>query len=351
MNTRINTKPVKVGNITIGGNNNIVIQSMCDVKTSKVDLVVKEINECASLGAQMMRVSVLDKEDTYAIKEIKKHISIPLVADIHFDYKLGLLAIENGADKIRINPGNIGGIDGLVAIINSCKTHNVPIRIGVNKGSLEKDLAENDNLNEEEKLVESALRYVEIFESYDFTNIVISVKASNPLVTLNAYRLIAKKTNYPLHIGVTESGYDEIGIIRSVSALAPLILEGIGSTIRISLTHNPQKEIKTCVRLLHDLGLYPNYPTIISCPTCGRCQVTNTAKIADEVLEYLIKNKKYTTVAIMGCIVNGVGEGKNADIGLAGGKNSFIIFKKGQVIKTVPQEEALSSLFEEIEKL
>lgn len=351
MNTRIKTKPVKVGNITIGGNNNIVIQSMCDVKTSKVDLVAKEINDCAALGAQMMRVSVLDKEDAYAIKEIKKLISIPLVADIHFDYKLGLLAIENGADKIRINPGNIGGIAGLEAIINSCKEHNVPIRIGVNKGSLEKDLAENDTLSEEEKLIESALRYVKIFESYTFTNIVISVKASNPLVTLNAYRLISKKTNYPLHIGVTESGYDEIGIIRSVSALAPLILEGIGSTIRISLTHNPQKEIKTCVRLLHDLGLYTNYPTIISCPTCGRCQVTNTAKIADEVLEYLIKRKKYITVAIMGCIVNGVGEGKNADIGLAGGNNAFIIFKKGKVIKTIPQEEALTSLYEEIEKL
>ena len=351
MNTRIKTKSIKVGNITIGGNNSLIIQSMCDIKTSKIDLVVKEINECASLGAQMMRVSVLDKEDAIAIKEIKKRISIPLVADIHFDYKLGLLAIENGADKIRINPGNIGGIDGLEAIINSCKEHNVPIRIGVNKGSLEKDLTENKTLSEEEKLVESALRYVKIFESYNFTNIVISVKASNPLVTLNAYRLIANKTNYPLHIGVTESGYDEIGIIRSVSALAPLILEGIGSTIRISLTHNPQKEIKTCVRLLHDLGLYPNYPTIISCPTCGRCQVANTTKIADDVLEYLIKHKKYITVAIMGCIVNGVGEGKNADIGLAGGNNAFIIFKKGKVIKTIPQEEALTSLYEEIEKL
>lgn len=351
MKTRINTKPIKVGNVTIGGNNNIVIQSMCDIKTSKVDLVTKEINECTALGAQIMRVSVLDEEDARAIKEIKKGISIPIVADIHFDYKLGLLAIENGADKIRINPGNIGGIEGLEAIIDSCKAHNVPIRIGVNKGSLEKDLAENNILSEEEKLVESALRYVKIFENYDFRNIVISVKASNPLVTLNAYRLIATKTDYPLHIGVTESGYDEIGIIRSVSALAPLILEGIGSTIRISLTHNPQKEIKTCVRLLHDLGLYPNYPTIISCPTCGRCQVTNTAKIADEVLEYLIKNKKYITVAIMGCIVNGVGEGKNADIGLAGGNNAFIIFKKGKVIKTVPQEDALKCLYEEIEKL
>lgn len=351
MNLREKTKPIKLGDIQIGSNNKIAIQSMCDIKTSNVDLVVKEINECHELGADLMRVSVLDQEDAYAIKEIKKRISIPLVADIHFDYKLGLLAIENGADKIRINPGNIGGIEGLEAIITSCKENHVPIRIGVNKGSLEKDLAENEVLSEEEKLVESALRYVKIFESYNFKDLVISVKASNPLVTLNAYRLISTKTNYPLHIGVTESGYDEVGIIRSVSALAPLILEGIGSTIRISLTHNPQKEIKTCVRLLHDLGLYNEYPTIISCPTCGRCQVTNTAIMADKTLEYLIKHKKYISVAIMGCIVNGIGEGKNADIGLAGGKDSFIIFKKGQILKTVTQENALQTLFEEIDKL
>lgn len=351
MNLREKTKPIKLGNIQIGGNNKITIQSMCDIKTSNVDLVVKEINECHELGADLMRVSVLDQEDAYAIKEIKKRISIPLVADIHFDYKLGLLAIENGADKIRINPGNIGGIEGLESIIASCKEHHVPIRIGVNKGSLEKDLAENKVLSEEEKLVESALRYAKIFESYNFKDLVISVKASNPLTTLNAYRLISTKTNYPLHIGVTESGYDEVGIIRSVSALAPLILEGIGSTIRISLTHNPQKEIKTCVRLLHDLGFYNEYPTIISCPTCGRCQVTNTATIADKTLEYLIRHKKYISVAIMGCIVNGIGEGKNADIGLAGGKDSFIIFKKGQILKTVTQENALQTLFEEIDKL
>lgn len=351
MNLREKTKQVIVGNVKIGGNNKIAIQSMCDIKTSKIDEVVKEINECALLGADLMRVSILDKEDALALKEIKKQIAIPIVADIHFDYRLGLLAMENGADKIRINPGNIGGIEGLEAIIDLAKKKHIPIRIGVNKGSLEKDLVENNQLSEEEKLVESALRYVKIFERYNFNDIVISVKASNPLVTLNAYRLIANKTQYPLHIGVTESGYDEIGIIRSVSALAPLILEGIGSTIRISLTHNPQKEIKTCVRLLHDLGLYENYPTIISCPTCGRCQVTNTAKLADETLNYLIKNKKYITVAIMGCIVNGVGEGKNADIGLAGGKDSFIIFKKGKILKTVSQKDALPTLFGEIDKL
>ena len=350
MNLRENTKQFKIGNKIIGGNNKILIQSMCDIKTSNVAEVAKQINECEALGADLMRVSVFDEDDAKAIKEIKKLINIPLVADIHFDYRLGILAIENGADKIRINPGNIGKRENLEKVIETAKKYGVPIRIGVNKGSLEKDLDENESLSEAEKLVESALRHIKIFEEYDFKNIVISVKASNPLITLDAYRLIAKKCDYPLHIGVTESGYDEIGIIRSVSALAPLILEGIGSTIRISLTHNPQKEIKTYVRLLHDLGLYPNYPTIISCPTCGRCQVHETASLADQTLNYLIEHKKYITVAIMGCIVNGVGEGKNADIGLAGGKDTFILFKKGQIIKNVSQKDALSELFKEIDK-
>ena len=292
MSTRENTVPVKIGNIQIGGNNQVVIQSMCDIKTSKVDEVVNEINECTTLGAQMMRVSVLDKEDAYAIKEIKKRVSIPIVADIHFDANLGILAIENGADKIRINPGNIGSDEKLKRIIDAAKKYDVAIRIGVNKGSLEKDLASSD-LSEEEKLTESALKYIKKFEEYGFFKLVISVKASNPLLTIKAYRLMSQKTNYPLHIGVTESGYDEIGIIRSVSALSPLLLEGIGSTIRISLTHNPQKEIKTCVRLLHDLGLYENYPTIITCPTCGRCLVKNTAQIADKILDYMIQLNVY----------------------------------------------------------
>lgn len=348
MSTRENTVPVKIGNIQIGGNNQVVIQSMCDIKTSKVDEVVNEINECTTLGAQMMRVSVLDKEDAYAIKEIKKRVSIPIVADIHFDANLGILAIENGADKIRINPGNIGSDEKLKRIIDAAKKYDVAIRIGVNKGSLEKDLASSD-LSEEEKLTESALKYIKKFEEYGFFKLVISVKASNPLLTIKAYRLMSQKTNYPLHIGVTESGYDEIGIIRSVSALSPLLLEGIGSTIRISLTHNPQKEIKTCVRLLHDLGLYENYPTIITCPTCGRCLVKNTAQIADKILDYMIQHKKYLTVAVMGCIVNGIGEGKNADIGIAGGNGVFQIFSHGKILKTTDEENVLTELYKLID--
>ena len=348
MSTRENTIPVKIGNIQIGGNNQVIIQSMCDIKTSKIDEVVKEINECTALGAQMMRVSILDKDDAYAIKEIKKRVSVPIVADIHFDANLGILAIENGADKIRINPGNIGNDEKLKRIIDVAKKYDVAIRIGVNKGSLEKDLA-SSNLSEEEKLTESALKYIKKFEEYGFSKLVISVKASNPLLTIKAYRLMSKKTNYPLHIGVTESGYDEIGIIRSVSALSPLLLEGIGSTIRISLTHNPQKEIKTCVRLLHDLGLYENYPTIITCPTCGRCMVKNTAQIADKILEYMIQHKKNLTVAVMGCIVNGIGEGKNADIGIAGGNGLFQIFSHGKILKTTDEENVLNELYKLID--
>ncbi len=350
MNKREQTIPVKVGNIQVGGNNSIVIQSMCDVKTSKIDEVCKEINECTALGAQIMRVSILDRDDALAIKEIKKRTSVPIVADIHFDYKLGILAIENGADKIRINPGNIGSDEKLKELIDVAKKYDIAMRIGVNKGSLEKDLIDAD-LKEEEKLVLSAERYIKKFEDYGFKKLVISVKASNALLTIKTYRLMAERTKYPLHIGVTESGYDEIGIIRSVSALSPLILDGIGSTMRISLTHNPQKEIKTCVRLLHDLGLYPNYPTIITCPTCGRCMVKDTAQIADQILDYLIKNKKYITVAVMGCIVNGIGEGKSADIGLAGGNGLFQIFSNGKVIKTVTQENVLNELFSIINNL
>lgn len=344
MLTREKTKKIKIGNIYIGGGNNIAVQSMCDIKTSNVHDVIKQINNCASLGADLMRVSILDEEDAFALAKIKKSISIPLVADIHNDYRLGILAIENGADKIRINPGNIGSDENLNKIIEKAKERNIPIRIGVNLGSLEKDL-EDKNVPLEEKLVESALRYIAKFESLNFDKLILSVKASDPLITLNAYRLLAAKTKYPLHIGVTESGYDELGIVKSVSVLSPLLLEGIGNTIRISLTQNPEKEIQTCMNLLHAIGLKPDYPTLISCPTCGRTQVHDLASIAKTVYNYLLEKKKNITVAIMGCVINGVGEGKRADIGIAGGKNEFAIFKKGKIIKKVSEKEVIPELF------
>ncbi len=236
----------------------------------------------------------------------------------------------------------------LEKIIEKAKETDTIIRIGVNSGSF---TSENPNKKEYENIVDLALEYISFFEKHDFDKLVISLKSSNPITTLEANRLFSTKSNYPLHIGVTESGFDDVGIIRSVSSLSPLLLEGIGNTIRISLTQNPLKEIETCKRLLHDLNLYDNYPTIISCPTCGRCKVSNVKKYAKEILKYCIKHKKYITIAVMGCIVNGIGEGKNADIGIAGANSTFIIFKKGQQIKIVDQNNVLKELFGEIDRL
>lgn len=348
---RTKTKQVKIGNTFLGGNNHILIQSMCNIKTSKVDEVVKQINDCAIEGAELMRVSILDYDDAYAIKEIVSKINIPLIADIHFNYKFALLAIENGASKIRINPGNLKSEDELIQIIEAAKKHHVAIRIGVNGGSLDEKLYEEfPNKPLYFLLCQSALKYINFFENHNFFDLVISLKTSNIIDTIKAYEEFSNLSNYPLHIGLTESGFDEIGIIKSVAALSPLILEGIGNTIRISLTDDPLKEIKTCKRLLHDLGLYPNYPTIISCPTCGRTQV-DVKTLAIKTYDYLEKNHINKKVAIMGCIVNGIGEGKNSDIGLAGGKNEYIIFKDGKILKTVKEKDALNELFKELDKM
>lgn len=339
---RVNTKKINIGNITIGGENKVLIQSMCNIKTSNINDVIKQINDCAFYGASLMRVSVLDFEDAKAIKEIVKNIKIPLVADIHFNYKLAIEAIKNGAKKIRINPGNLTNLDELKEIIKFAKEYKVAIRIGINSGSLNKKYVGNDE-PEYLNLVNSALDYIKIFEENDFFDIVVSLKSSNPIETFKAYTYFDSISNYPLHIGVTESGFDEVGIIRSVSALSPLLLNGIGDTIRISLSGDPIKEVITCKRLLHDLGLYPNYPTIICCPTCGRCQV-DVKPLAKKILDYMEQNNIYKTVAVMGCVVNGIGEGKNADIGLAGGNGFFILFKNGQEIKKVSQDEAFDEL-------
>lgn len=345
--SRINTKKLKIGDVFIGGSNKILIQSMCNIKTSNVDQVVAQINECADLGTDLMRVSVLDYEDCEALKEINSRISIPLIADIHYNHEFALKAIENGCKKIRINPGNITNKEHLLKIIEKAKENNVVIRIGVNAGSLinEKD----NNIETVDLICKTALEYINFFEKHGFYNLVISLKTSDVIETIECYKNFSKLSNYPLHIGLTESGFDDIGIIKSVSALSPLLLEGIGDTIRISLTGSPQKEILTCKRLLHSLNLYPNYPTLISCPTCGRTQV-DIKTIAEKTLEFLEANHINKKVAIMGCPVNGIGEGKNADIGLAGGKNQYIIFKKGEIIKKISEEKALEALFEELLK-
>lgn len=347
---RVDTRQVKVGNVLIGGQNKVVIQSMCNIKTENFIEVSKQINECAKLGAEIMRVSVMDEKDALAIKEIKKRISIPLVADIHFDYRLALLAMESGVDKIRINPGNIGDFDKIKQVVDMAKEKHIPIRIGVNSGSLDKEIHDYSSEYTAEKLVASAKKHVDILESLGFYDIVISLKGSNVLETIAAYRLASKTFPYPLHLGITEAGFKDIAVIRSAAGLAPLLLDGIGDTIRISISGDVKDEIIACKRLLHDCGLYPNYPTLVACPTCGRTQV-NVEDLARKVMNYLETVNKPIHVAVMGCVVNGPGEAKNADIGIAGGHHEYVIFKKDKIIKKVPEAEAFETLVEEINKL
>ena len=349
MEKRELTRKVFVKDLQIGGQNKVVIQSMCNIKTERVDEVVHQINRCAKAGAELMRVSVMDEKDAAAIKEIKARTTIPLVADIHFDYRLALQAMENGIDKVRINPGNIGSIENIKKVVDMAKEKHIPIRVGVNSGSLDKSVHDYSSLYSAKQLVESAKKHIKILEDLDFHDIIISLKGSNIKETIAAYRLASETFPYPLHLGITEAGIKEISIVRSSAGLAPLLLEGIGDTIRISITDDPVEEIKVCKKLLHDYELYPNYPTLVSCPTCGRTQV-NVENLARRVLNYLEENNKMIHVAIMGCVVNGPGEAKNADIGIAGGKNEYVIFKKDQIIKKVPETEAYDALIAEIEK-
>ena len=344
---RNETRQVKIGNVLVGGQNKVVIQSMCNIKTERYLEVSEQINECAKLGAEIMRVSVMDEKDALAIKEIKKRISIPLVADIHFDYRLALMAMESGVDKIRINPGNIGDIENVKKVVNMAKEKHVPIRIGVNSGSLDKTIHDYSSSYTAEKLVASAKKHVEILENLGFYDIVISLKGSNVLETIAAYKLASETFPYPLHLGITEAGFKDIAVIRSSAGLAPLLLDGIGDTIRISISGSVKDEIITCKRLLHDCGLYPNYPTLVACPTCGRTQV-DVESLARKVMDYLETVNKPIHVAVMGCVVNGPGEAKNADIGIAGGHHEFVIFKKNKVIKKVPEAEVFETLVEEI---
>lgn len=349
MHTRNTTKKIRIGNLFIGCQNKVLIQSMCNIKTENYEEVSKQINECSSLGAEIMRVSVMDQKDAYAIKEIKKRTSVPLVADIHFDYNLALIAMDSGVDKVRINPGNIGNLENVKKVVTKAKEKNIPIRIGVNSGSLDQSIHNYDHLYSAHELVESAKKHVKILEDLSFYDIVISLKGSNVKETIAAYREASEVFPYPLHLGITEAGTKDVSLIRSAAGLSPLLLEGIGDTIRISITDDPKEEIKACKRLLHDCGLYPNYPTLVSCPTCGRTQV-DIQLLAKKVLDYLETINKPIHVAVMGCVVNGPGEAKNADIGIAGGKHEYVIFKKDKIIKKVPESEAFEVLKEEINK-
>lgn len=349
MASRKETKQIHIKDITIGGQDKVLIQSMCNIKTENYQEVISQINECARLGADLMRVSVMDEKDAYAIKEIKKGINIPLVADIHFDYRLALIAMKMGVDKVRINPGNIGSIDNVKKVVDMAKEKHIPIRIGVNSGSLDKEIHDYSTEYTAMKLVQSAQKHVKILEDLDFHDIVISLKGSNVKETIAAYRLASKTFHYPLHLGITEAGFKDISLIRSSAGLAPLLLDGIGDTIRISISGDPRDEVIAAKRLLHDCDLYPNYPTIVACPTCGRTQV-DVPKLAEKVMEYLETINKPIHVAVMGCVVNGPGEAKNADIGIAGGKHEYAIFIKDKVIKKVPEAEAFEALKAEIDK-
>lgn len=347
---REETRSVQVGNLTIGGNNHVVIQSMCNTKTKNVEATIKQINALEQAGCELVRVAVFDKEDAYAIKEIKKGIHIPLVADIHFDYKLALIAIESGIDKVRINPGNIGSTEKVKAVVDACKEKHIPIRIGVNGGSLEKEILEKYGEPTPEGMVESAMKHVKILEDLDFHDIVISLKSSNTMLTIKAYELASKTFPYPSHVGVTEAGTALGGTIKSSLGIGTLLYEGIGNTIRVSLSDDPVEEIKVAKILLKELGLLKGVPTLVSCPTCGRIQY-DLIPIAKEMEDFLKDIHLDITVAIMGCAVNGPGEARHADIGIAGGVGEGLLIKHGEIVKRVKQEDMVQTLKDEILKM
>ncbi len=345
---RTDTKPIYVGNIQIGGQNKVVIQSMCNTKTKDVQNTVKQILDLEKAGCEIIRVACLDLDDAKAIKEIKKNIHIPIVADIHFDYKIALQAIESGVDKVRINPGNIGDENRIKQVVNACKEKNIPIRIGVNSGSLEKDLLEKYGGKPTAKaMVESAKRHVDILEKLNFFDIAISLKASDLDLCIEAYEEAAKVFNYPLHLGITEAGTVFSGTISSSIGLGIMLKEGIGDTIRVSLSGDPVEEIKVAKEILKNCKLYNKSPKLIACPTCGRTQI-NIIEIAKEVEEFLQNIESNITVAVMGCAVNGPGEASQADIGIAGGIEEGLLFKKGKIIKKVPQNQIVEVLKKEI---
>ena len=340
------TNLVQVKDVLIGNKNDIVIQTMCTVKTSNIDDVVRQINTLATAGAQIVRLAIFDEEDAIAIKEIKKQVTVPLVADIHFNYRFALECIKNGIDKIRINPGNIGSEDRIKMVVDACKEHNVPIRIGINGGSLEKHIVEKYGVTAE-GMLESAKYHVALLEKFGFTDIVLSLKSSHIDITVEAYRLASKEFDYPLHLGVTEAGTKFGGTIKSSIGMGILLYEGIGDTIRVSLSTDPIEEVKVAKELLSSLGLYTK-AKLISCPTCGRLQY----KMFDlvESVEAYLEDKDYDiTVAVMGCAVNGPGEAKAADIGIAGGRNGGLIFVDGEIKRKVQEKDMYNELISEIE--
>ena len=347
MYKRTDTRPIFVRNIQIGGQNKVIIQSMCNTKTKDIDATVNQILKLENAGCEIIRVACLDIEDAKAIKDIKNKIHIPIVADIHFDYKIALEAINSGVDKIRINPGNIGDEEKTRAVVEACKEKNIPIRIGVNAGSLEKELLEKYGKPCSDAMVESAKHHVEILEKLDFYDMAIALKASDLDMCIEAYEKASKTFKYPLHLGITEAGTTFSGTIKSSIGLSVLLRQGIGDTIRVSLSDDPIEEIPVCKEILKNCNLFKNSPKLVSCPTCGRIQY-DMIPIAKEMEKFLQTLDADIIVAIMGCAVNGPGEAREADIGIAGGKNEAILFKKGEIIRKLPQDEIISTLKNEI---
>lgn len=344
------SKKIKIGNTFIGGDSPILVQSMLNVPAEDIEGSVKQAVELEKAGCQIIRFAIPNKDALALIEPIKNAVSVPLVADIHFDYKLALGAAERGIDKIRINPGNIGSEDRVKAVADICNQKGLPIRIGVNSGSLEKHILAKYGAPTPEAMVESAMYHASLLEKFDFDNIVISIKSSNVNTMIKAYELATQECSYPLHLGVTEAGTERMGIIKSAVGIGSLLTHNIGDTIRVSLTDNPVKEVYAAFDILKAIGLKTDCPYLISCPTCGRTKI-DLVGLAKQVEERLRDCKKPIKVAVMGCIVNGPGEAKEADIGIAGGDGCGLIFKKGEILRKVPENELLNELMKEIDKL
>ena len=344
------TRQIHAGSVAIGGGAPVSIQSMCNTRTEDAEATVRQIRALEDAGCEIVRVTVPNMDAARALSAIKENIRIPLVADIHFDYRLAVEAAARGADKIRINPGNIGAEENVRAVVDACRARRVPIRIGVNGGSLEKELLAKYGRVTPEALVESALGHVRLLEKYDFTDICLSVKSSDVPLNIRAYRLLAETVDYPLHLGVTEAGTPSMGLVKSAVGIGSLLCDGIGDTVRVSLTADPVEEVYAAKRILLACGLRKTGVNLISCPTCGRTSY-NMIPLAEELERRLANCEKKLTVAVMGCVVNGPGEAAAADIGVAGGKGEGLIFRHGQVLCKVPEEKLLDALLSEIEKL
>lgn len=347
---RRNSRKVKIGNLYIGGSEHIAVQSMLNVPAHDVEGNVRQAVALEKAGCEIIRVSVPDKEAVKTVEALKAAVKAPIVADIHFDYKLALDSLAAGVDKIRLNPGNIGSDDRVKAVADECARKGVPIRIGVNSGSLEKEILAKCGSPTSEAMCESAMYHVKLLEKFDFDNIVISIKSSDVQKMYEAYELLAEKCDYPLHLGVTEAGTQRMGLIKSAIGIGGLLLRGIGDTIRVSLTADPVNEVYAGFDILKAAGLLTGTPTLVSCPTCGRTKI-DLISIASEVEEHLRNVKKDIKVAVMGCAVNGPGEAREADIGIAGGDGCGLIFKKGEIIRKVPEEDIVAELLSEIEKM